>query len=240
MSASAPPAAEIPARAETWGLLRSGAGEPAWNMALDEALLEAAPRLGRPVLRFYSWTVPAATFGYFQRYAEVERLTPLRPLIRRPTGGGVVPHDGDWTYTLVFPPEHGWYRLRARASYERLHRWVRAAFAELGLAAELTEVAAAGPPTHCFQRAEQFDVLLGGAKIAGAAQRRTRHGLLIQGSVQPPPGVWRTGWEEALCRLATEHWSVRWERFALPEEVLQRARTLTEMRYHSATHNRRR
>ena len=146
--------------AALWLVWHSGSGEPAFNMALDEALLEAAPRIARPVLRFYGWAVPAATFGYFQRYAEVERLTTLRPLIRRPTGGGVVPHAGDWTYSLVFPPGHPWYDLRARASYERLHRWLEAAFRELGLDTALAAPGAAGPPTHCFQRAEAFDVVL--------------------------------------------------------------------------------
>ena len=47
--------------------------------------------------RFYAWLEPAATFGYFQRFAEVERMTLLRPLLRRPTGGGLVPHAADWT-----------------------------------------------------------------------------------------------------------------------------------------------
>src|SRR6266550_3813367 len=65
-------------------LLQSGPGESAFNMALDEVLLQAMPRLGRPVLRFYGWTERAASFGYFQRYAEVERLVHLRPLVRRP------------------------------------------------------------------------------------------------------------------------------------------------------------
>src|ERR1039458_9410999 len=76
----------------SWLLLQSGPGPAAFNMALDEALLKAMPRLSRPVLRFYGWTEPAATFGYFQKYADVERATRLRPLIRRPTGGGIVPH----------------------------------------------------------------------------------------------------------------------------------------------------
>ena len=108
-----------------WYLLPSGPGDPAFNMALDEALLEAAPRLGQPVLRFYSWTEPAASFGYFQRYAEIERLTPLRPLVRRPTGGGLVPHDADWTYSLAFPPSDEWYRLSATESYRRVHEWIQ-------------------------------------------------------------------------------------------------------------------
>ena len=102
-------------------------------MALDEALLEAAPRLGQPVLRFYSWTEAAASFGYFQKYAEIERLTLLRPLVRRPTGGGLVPHDADWTYSLAFPPGDDWYLLRATDSYQRVHEWIQAAFALLGI-----------------------------------------------------------------------------------------------------------
>ena len=60
-------------------------------MALDEALLTHVAGLGRPVLRFYGWTEPAATFGYFQHHAEIAPATRLRPPIRRPTGGGLVP-----------------------------------------------------------------------------------------------------------------------------------------------------
>src|SRR5579862_9440668 len=108
----------------SWFLLQSGNCDPAYNMALDEALLEAVARLRSPVLRFYGWTGPAATFGYFQRYAEVECATSLRPLIRRPTGGGIVPHDVDWTYSLVFPPGHEWHALKAEDSYRSEERRV--------------------------------------------------------------------------------------------------------------------
>src|SRR6201996_7923753 len=97
-------------------LLNSGKSEAALNMALDEALLEAMPRLQIPVLRFYGWIQPAATFGYFQKYEEVAVTTHLRPLIRRPTGGGIVPHDADWTYSAVFPPGHEWHALKAEES----------------------------------------------------------------------------------------------------------------------------
>src|SRR5580765_2159147 len=105
-------------------MLRSGAGSSAPNMTVDEALLEAMPRLAMPVLRFYSWEEPAASFGYFQKYGEVERLTSLRPLVRRPTGGGLVPHDADWTYSLIFPPSENWYSLKAIESYKQLHQWL--------------------------------------------------------------------------------------------------------------------
>src|SRR5207247_8081752 len=117
--------------AEAWLLLDSGPGDYAFNMALDEALLEAMPRLGQPVLRFYAWNEKAASFGYFQKYAEVEKMTLLRPLVRRPTAGGLVPHDADWTYSLVFPDTHQWYSLSATERYRRVHQWVQGAFAEL-------------------------------------------------------------------------------------------------------------
>ena len=189
----------------SWLLLNSGRCPPAFNMALDEALLESMPRLGRPVLRFYGWTEPAATFGYFQKYADVERATHLRPLIRRPTGGGIVPHDADWTYSLVFPPDHEWHSLKAEASYRRVHEWIQSAFTKLGVTTELashsqksairnSDKSRARDESRCPQSAigcfagyEKFDVLWHGKKIAGAAQRRNKLGLLIQGSVQPPP-----------------------------------------------------
>src|ERR1700761_7523358 len=96
-----------------WLLVESGRGDAGFNMALDEALLEAMPRLLKPVLRFYGWTEPAVSFGYFQKYSEIERTTLLRPLVRRPTGGGLVPHDADWTYSLAFPTVHEWYATSA-------------------------------------------------------------------------------------------------------------------------------
>lgn len=223
-----------------WLLLNSGAGSPADNMAWDEALLEAVSRLGVPVLRFYGWTEPAATFGYFQKYAEVERLTPLRPLIRRSTGGGLVPHDADWTYSLAFPPGDPWYALRATESYERVHQWVRVAFEQLGAPAELSPCCRKEAPGQCFIGAEQFDVLLGGRKIAGAAQRRTRDGLLIQGSIQPPERTERAAFERAFCDVATRQWQVEWLPLPVDDALTARVKELSRRKYSQSAHNQRR
>ena len=133
----------------TWLLLNSGLCDAPFNMALDEALLENVSRLGKPVLRFYGWKEPAATFGYFQKFAEVGRATQLRPLIRRPTGGGIVPHDADWTYSAVFPPNHEWHSLKAEESYRRIHDWLRLAFAELKVETELAPAAKKSLPAAC-------------------------------------------------------------------------------------------
>ncbi|MGD0253300.1 MAG: hypothetical protein ABSC01_11455 [Verrucomicrobiota bacterium] len=217
-------------------------------MALDEALLEAMSRLGRPVLRFYGWTEPVATFGYFQKYADVERVTSLRPLIRRPTGGGIVPHAADWTYSLAFPPGHEWHSLRAEESYRRVHEWIRTAFAKLKVTTALAptphsallaapKLCEGGRTPHsemgqCFAGYEKFDVLWNGKKIAGAAQRRNKLGLLIQGSVQPQPiSLARADWQKAMCEVGRRVWGVEWLDFEPDDTLRKRTEYLVRHKY---------
>jgi lipoate-protein ligase A len=210
-------------------------------MALDEALAEEAPRLGAPVLRFYGWTEPAASFGYFQHHAEIERTTALRPLVRRPTGGGLVPHDADWTYSLAFPTTHEWYGLSATGSYQRVHEWIRDAFAKLGVETELAPCCCKSAPGQCFVGYEKSDVLWQGKKIAGAAQRRMKTGLLIQGSVQPPPlNLAKADWQAAMCVAALGRWCAGWEELTVEGRLLARAEELEETRYGRAEYNRKR
>ena len=228
-------------KSDPWRVLRSGPCEPAFNMAMDEALLKAMPRLAIPTLRFYGWTERAASFGYFQKYADIERLTPLRPLIRRPTGGGLVPHDADWTYSVTFPPIHPWYSLVAIESYRNIHEWLQAAFEKFGIP---TEVAAEGHktlPGQCFQGHEKFDLLWHGKKIAGAAQRRTRDGLLIQGSIQPASlSANQTAWQEAMCEAAQTQTGVTWEKFVSDATLIGHAEDLVRQKYSQAHYNRKR
>lgn len=222
-----------------WCWLNSGPSAPVFNMALDEALLEAVSQLGKPVLRFYGWTEPAATFGYFQRIADVEQTTRLRPLIRRPTGGGIVPHDADWTYSVAFPPGHEWYESSAEESYCGVHEWLRLAFAQLGVATEVASAAKKSVPGQCFVGHEKFDLLWHGRKIAGAAQRRNRLGLLIQGSVQPPPvGLMRTAWEQAMLQANPLGADV--SAFSVDGQLRQRIEALVAAKYSLVSYNRKR
>jgi lipoyl(octanoyl) transferase len=221
--------------------LQSGPGSAAFNMALDEALLEAMPRLQQSALRFYGWTEPAASFGYFQKYSDVECLTALRPLVRRPTGGGLVPHDADWTYSLVFPAGTEWHSLRAGDSYRRVHAWLQAAFALLDVKTELAPDCRRAGPGQCFAGHEKFDLLWNGKKIAGAAQRRTRAGLLIQGSVQPPLGhADRGNWERAMCEAVPSEGRVKWLEFKPDVRLRERAEELAREKYSPADYNRKR
>lgn len=183
---------------------------------MDAALLENGANVSNPILRFYGWTEPAATFGYFQRYAEMELATTLRPLIRRPTAGGLVPHSADWTYSVLFPASHPWYALRAEESYEQLHEWVRRSLLPWASDVVLAPCCAKELPGQCFAGPEKYDLVWNNHKIAGAAQRRTRNALLIQGSIQSQPsGIVREDWESSFLRAGSEAWGVSWEPFDL-------------------------
>ena len=224
-----------------WFFLNSGKGDAAFNMALDEALLENAGSIASPVLRFYGWTEPAATFGYFQKFAEVAAVTKLRPLIRRPTGGGIVPHAADWTYSFAVPPGDEWYSLKAEESYRRIHDWLRLAFAEMKIETELAPCCKKSWPGQCFLGHEKFDLLWHGQKIAGAAQRRNKLGLLIQGSVQPPalPLV-REVFEAAMRTVAESRFSVRWQTLTLDKFVLEEAHRLAAQKFFQPDYNQKR
>ena len=212
------------------------AAAPAWNMAADELLLHEAAALGQAMLRLYSWDRASASFGYFQRFSNVEGWTELRPLIRRPTGGGLVRHDEDeWTYSLTFPPGHSWWRLKAEESYRRVHDWLRRAFGRCGIQTELCPETRPAGPGQCFVGAEKSDLLYCGNKIAGAAQRRNRSGLLIQGSVQAKAtGVERQSWETAmLAEFQCSEWQP-------PESFTDETKRLAKRKYESDSHNQKR
>ena len=165
-----------------WRLLIDGSASPARNMAVDEALLR---EIREPVLRIYEWNVSALSIGYFQPSA----LAGDRPFIRRYTGGGLVDHAHDVTYTIVLPRAHPWMDLSAPESYCTIHRGVQAALAACGVECELTPSALAIESESCFQKPVKFDIVSsdgGPGKLSGAAQRRTREGLLHQGSILLP------------------------------------------------------
>jgi len=223
-----------------WFSLNSGNCDAAFNMALDETLLENISQIGKPVLRFYGWTEPAATFGYFQKFSEVASATHLRPLIRRPTGGGIVPHDADWTYSFIAPPNHEWHRLKAEESYRRIHEWIGDAFTRLKIETELAPHSKKSLPGQCFVGHEKFDLLWRGKKIAGAAQRRNKSGLLIQGSIQPPVKIVRSDFENAMREMAVEKFKIEWETFPLNEPLQACVQELARQKYSQNAYNRKR
>jgi len=168
-------------------------GDAATNMAIDAALLESLPA-GTAVFRHYGWTEPAYTFGYTQSFSAVTAVTHGElTLCRRLTGGGIVDHRNDWTYALILQRDLATARIPANSLYEQLHRTIQATLATQLIQTQLApcpricgQRTAKDPasPDQCFVSPAANDVLRpDGTKIAGAAMKRVREGLLIQGSI---------------------------------------------------------
>ena len=184
----------------------------ALNMALDEVLLRA---VSVPTLRLYRWAGSAVSFGYFGRYEEVRRAWPEREMVRRWTGGGVVPHGDDFTYSLMVPRGHALARVTAAESYRAIHEAVAQALAG---SATLAGAAAAPSGSACFENPVTSDVLIAGRKAAGAAQRRTSAGMLHQGSVQLASGTCDSEVfaERLIAALSETPAAARWSQLSSP------------------------
>jgi len=161
------------------------------NMARDEALLTlVGDGESPPTLRLYEWSPPTISLGYFQRYADCAALDAPAgelPTVRRLTGGGAILHDRELTYSLTIPVGHTLLDRGPIRLYEIVHDAIIAALADAGVDARRAGVSdgsgAAKGPFFCFARRHCLDVVIGGAKIAGSAQRRTRTALLQHGSI---------------------------------------------------------
>lgn len=197
----------------------------ALNMAVDEALLESA---AAPILRFYRWRRPSLSFGYFGRYAEVANQARHREIVRRWTGGGIVPHGDDLTYSIIVPASHPWFAQSSPQIYAQVHDAIRHALKANGVEAILASAAAPKISEDCFANAVRADLMSNGRKIAGAAHRRSRVGLLHQGSIQRRdlPDQFRDDFAQILCD--------RFERKAVSPEILERAATIAEGKYGTA------
>jgi len=160
----------------------------AWNMAVDELLLDQAAETGCPTLRFYTWREPTVSLGYFQTYASRSgHVGSSRcPLVRRLTGGGAIVHDAELTYGLSLPAGHP-LAARTQDLYHAVHEALVETLASLGVRAKICDgcsgLEPAAEPFLCFQRRAAGDVLVDGEKIAGSAQRRRRGAILQHGSV---------------------------------------------------------
>lgn len=159
------------------------------NMRLDEKLLE---ELTQPTLHLYRWARPSATYGYFIRPAEhldLDKAT-LRhlDLARRPTGGGIVFHIWDLAFSFLLPSSHPAFSLGTLDNY----RFVNQAVLEVvqtffSFSGELVvqEALSLGDErlNFCMAKPTQYDVVVQGTKVAGAAQRRRKQGYLHQGTI---------------------------------------------------------
>ncbi len=169
-------------------LLIDPPGSGAWNMAVDEVLLERAAAGGGCCWRFYRWAKPTLSLGYFQSIEDRDRHAASRdcPVVRRASGGGAIMHDAELTYSFVVPATHP---LAARRSlmYRAVHDTLLEVLPALGLRGSLCGDWD-GPKADrqaflCFERRSPGDVIVGESKIAGSAQRRVHSAVLQHGSL---------------------------------------------------------
>jgi lipoyl(octanoyl) transferase len=175
----------------TWRVLDHGKGSAAFNMALDEHLLDLVGRgESSPVLRFYDWTIPTVSFGYHQKFAQeldYERLqTHGFGYVRRPTGGRALIHRNEVTYAVVAPVA-GSLGGNITETYAQISRALAAGLQRLGVPAELEEghpQESRQPGNPCFTSVSRYELSAAGRKIVGSAQLRRGNALLQHGSIQ--------------------------------------------------------
>lgn len=199
-----------------WRLLRTGAGAPDFNMALDEALLRGA---GAPVLRLYAWDPPALSLGYFQPLEafDLDAVAAAGAVIvRRPTGGGAIHHDRELTFALVAEAGRDGYPAETVEAYRWVHAVLRRALETVGARVELhggTRLSTRPrDATLCFHDHTALDLVdAQGRKVAGSAQRRLAGRVLHHGSL--PLTVPRLSPEGGSVALAAGR-AVAWDELA--------------------------
>ena len=192
------------------------------NMAIDELLLCDCEN---PWLRWYAWDEPTLSIGHFEPLPANANL----PVIRRWTGGGLVRHggEGDYTFALGLPRSQPHALLRPTTSYQWIHSALCAALSLVNVSVELADpVQVSTPGGSCFANPVPADLVApNGQKLAGGAQRRTRHGMLHQGSLQTLslPDDFAECFATELCP--------NWEKADLPKGLLSRAKRLASVKY---------
>ena len=173
--------------AAKWRLIDTGLGTAQWNMAVDEALLNGFGEGDLPILRLYGWE-PALSLGRFSnihKSVDIDRLEQDKlPCVRRMTGGGVLVHGGDLSYTLILPREL-LKEKGVKESYRYLCRFLIHLYEKLGRSAHFAgDLQLEGERSDiCLADNEAYDIVIEGRKMGGNAQRHTRQALFQHGSI---------------------------------------------------------
>ncbi len=173
------------ASSKSWRLILDPPAEGAFNMAVDEALLISVEKgTSKPVFRLYGWNRPTVSIGYLQDHSPF--VPSGLPIVRRITGGRAVLHQSEITYCVVCPSNDPLYRSGISGAYLLISRAIASALKEAGIDASLARTRpspGARSSRACFRSASRHEILVGGRKLVGSAQRRFKNGLLQHGSI---------------------------------------------------------
>ena len=176
---------------QQWRLLITPPSNGAWNMALDEAILEAVGgNQSLPCLRLYAWEPPCLSIGYAQPSIDIDnsRLTNLGwDWVRRPTGGRAILHTDELTYSVITPLSEPRVTGSVLESYQRLSKALLAALHSINLPAVAHPIRTAGNGQEngpvCFEVPSNYEIVVRGKKLVGSAQARRKDGVLQHGTL---------------------------------------------------------
>jgi lipoate-protein ligase A len=162
-------------------------------MAIDEAILLSADSGGAlPTLRFYGWSPPAVSLGYFQDFSKEVNLKKCRSLgidiVRRPTGGKAVLHENEVTYSVVSPKNNPLFPDTILGTYKVISSCLVQALVAMGVNASIKDSGdrqneKSSLQSLCFSEPSRFEILVDGRKICGSAQVRAKNAFLQHGSL---------------------------------------------------------
>ncbi|MBP5286743.1 MAG: lipoate--protein ligase family protein [Elusimicrobiales bacterium] len=214
------------------------------QMAADEILCGC--NAAQYILRFFNWASPGITYGYSQRRRQVEAAvriagSSIKDLVRRPTGGGIVFHDDDVTFSFIFPsPE---LLFEPHKTYERLHTAINRKYRECGedftlMSGRTESYAVNSPAMACFSKPVTLDILYNDRKVLGGALRKTGTKMLYQGSFQFPGARKRQAFHRRIIASAlSEEFRLEWETVPFSEEMLEELRMLAVNKYRTEEWN---
>lgn len=183
-------------------IIQSGTLSPEKIMAKDAELLQALQTQQQPVLHFYEWEGKCLTYGHFtnpfdyleEEYIQKEQLR----MARRPTGGGIIFHLTDLAFSILVPAVHPRFSINSLENYAFINSMTAeaiSAFTRQNLKPQLCKLencTTRDIPSFCMAKPTCYDLMVGGKKVGGAAQRRTKWGYLHQGSISlclPPLSI---------------------------------------------------
>ncbi len=178
-----------------WKLLDTGIATADENMDLDRKFLESMRPEDAPILHLYDWQRDSATYGYFikpeQFLDRAKALAWRLDLARRPTGGGIVFHTFDFAFSVLLPSGHPGFSENTLENYAFVNKIVQEAIAPLIRKSDLLPQDPIpldeSCRNFCMAGPTVFDVMIGGQKIGGAAQRKKKQGFLHQGTISIAP-----------------------------------------------------
>ncbi len=214
------------------------------QMAADEFFCQRMPE--KYLLRFFNWKEPGITFGFSQRYKEViEKLSEEDKAIaitRRPTGGGIVFHKSDLTFSFIFynPGD-----FNPSAVYEKLHSAINDQFSKKGIPLDIlnsktSSYAVNNPVMDCFSKPVEKDLLSNGKKVLGGALRKFSDYMLYQASFQIEDARDKSAFYGEIMRDALSNgYQVSWKTYEISEKDLENIREIAYNKYCSGDWNKR-